>query len=87
MQYDPEGGEKRDLYYHYLDADKPDQLIAKIPNSEAHELSFQVSYDCKYIILRDSRALSIANIETIDENRKFKLIFGIFPDATYVSDE
>lgn len=86
MQYDPEKGERRDLYYHYLDANKSDQLIAKIPNSEAHKLSFQLSYDYKYIILHDSRMLSIANIETLDENRKFKLIFGIVPNASYVSD-
>ncbi|XP_055307555.1 uncharacterized protein LOC129571737 [Sitodiplosis mosellana] len=83
IYYDPEGRKRRQLYYHYLDEHKPDKLIAKIRKSEAHELSFQVSFDYKYLILRGSRMLCIANIETLEENIKFKLIFEIFADASY----
>lgn len=84
-QYDPQRGKKRQLYYHYLDANKPDKLIAKIRKAEAHEFSFKVSFDYKYLILRGSRMLCIANIENLEENIKFKMIFEIFQDASYVS--
>lgn len=85
-QYDPERRKKRHLYYHYLDEQKPDKLIAKIRKSEAYDLSFKVSFDYKYLLLRGSRMLCIANIENLQETIKFKMIFEIFHDECYVSD-
>lgn len=84
IQYDPERRKRRHLYYHYLDKDKPDKLIAKIRKSEAYELSFKISCDYKYLILRGSRMLCIANVENLMEDIKFKMIFEI-QDASYVS--
>lgn len=68
-----------------MDAQKPDKLIAKIQRVEAHLVSFQVSNDYKYLILRDNRMLYIANIESMDEKIKFKPIFEMFRSETYVS--
>lgn len=86
MQYDPGGKKRRNLYYHFVDEHRPDKLIAKIRKSEAHALSFEVSSDYKYLILRDNRRISIANIESLEGNIKFKSIFEIFQDASYVSN-
>lgn len=86
-QYDPEGKKRRNLYYHYLEENKHDKLIAKIRKSEAHTVSFRVSNDNKYLILRSSRMLSIANIESLEEQIKFKIIFEILDGKLYVSDE
>lgn len=69
-----------------MDEDKPDKLIAKIRKSEAYDLSFKVSYDYKYLILRGSRVLCIANVENLMEDIKFKMIFEI-QDASYVSNQ
>lgn len=86
LQYDPEGRKKRNLYYHYVnDEQKPDKLIAKIRKAEAHAVSFKVSDDYKYLILCGSRMLSIANIESLQERIKFKIVFDIFKDNFYVS--
>lgn len=86
IQYDPERRKKRHLYYHYLDKNKPDKLIAKIRKAEAYDLSFKVSCDYKYLILCGSRILCIANIENLMEDIKFKMIFEI-QDASYVSNQ
>lgn len=86
-QYDPEGRKRRNLFYHYLDEHKQDELIARIRKSEAHTFSFEVSNDYKYLILRGNRMLSIANIESLEENIKFKTIFEIFKGQLYVSNE
>lgn len=53
--------------------------------SETHTSSFQISGDYKYLILCQSRMVSIANIESLDVKIEFELIFQIFPDVTYVS--
>lgn len=74
----------RNLYYHYLDENEPDKLISKIRQEEAHDISFRVSLDYKYLILHGSRMLCIANAENLQEDIKFKLIFEI-QDASYVS--
>lgn len=84
-QYDPKGKKRRNLFYHYLDEHKHDKLIAIIRKAEAHTLSFEVSSDYKYVILRGSRMISIANIESLEEKIKFNIIFEIFKDALYVS--
>ncbi|XP_055322565.1 uncharacterized protein LOC129578284 [Sitodiplosis mosellana] len=83
IYYDADGEENQHLYYHFLNELKPDKLISKIQQSEAHELSFNVSYDYKYLILCDSHMLSVANIETLDESITFKMVFGIFHGASY----
>lgn len=85
FQYDPEGKKKRHLYYHYLEKEKPDKLIAKIRKVDANTVSFIVSSDYKHLILSDSRKLSIANISSLDRDIKFDLIFKFSPDITYVS--
>lgn len=69
-----------------MDKDKPDKLIAMIQKSEAYELSFKVSCDYKYLILCGSRMLCIANVENLAEDVKFKTIFEIIQDASYVSN-
>lgn len=86
IQYDPEGRKRRNLHYHYLDEHKHDKLIARIRKAEAHTVSFEVSNDYKYLILRGSRMLSIANIESLQENIKFKIVFEIFKGGLYVSN-
>lgn len=86
MQYDPDRRKKRHLYYHYLDEEKPDKLIARVRKSEAHDISFKVSCDYKYLLLRGSRMLCIANIENLEETIRFKLIFEINQDVCYVSN-
>lgn len=85
LQYDPRGGDNRSIFYHYLDNRKRDIFIAAIKKAETHTSSFQISTDYKYLILRESQLLSIANIESLDVKIQFKLIFRIFPDVTYVS--
>lgn len=85
FQYDPTGEGKRNLYYHYLDDSKPDKLIAQIQKAEAFEISFEISYDHKYLILSDSQALYAANIESLEEEIQFKVIFKITENITYVS--
>lgn len=82
-QYDLERRKKRHLYYHYLDKDKPDKLIAKIRKAEEYDLSFKVSCDYKYLILCGTRMLCIANVENLMEDIKFKMVFDI-QDASYV---
>lgn len=85
FQYDPEGRKRRHLYYHYIDEHKRDKLIAKIRKTETHKISFKVSNDFKYLILSGSQMLCIANIDNLEEQIKFKLIFKIFPEKYYVS--
>lgn len=85
MQYDSDGDGARHLYYHFVDKHAPDILISQIPKSEANDLSFEVSGDYKYLILCNSRVISVANIERIDTNMTFKVIFSIVRDAFYVS--
>lgn len=86
MQYDPGGKKRRNVYFHFINEDRPDKLIAKIRKSDANTLSFRVSNDYKYLILRDNRRVSIANIESLEGNVKFKVVFEIFQDAIYVSN-
>lgn len=74
----------RHLYYHYLYKNEPDKLIMKIRQEEAHDVSFRVSLDYKYLILHGSRMLCIADVENLQEDIKFKLIFEI-QDASHVS--
>lgn len=86
VQYDPEGRKKRHLYYHYLDGDKPDKLILKIKKADANTTSFKLSHDYKYLILRGSRMVSVANIKSLDREIRFDLIFKFSADITYVSE-
>lgn len=85
FQYDPRGGDNRSIFYHYLDKRKRDVFVAAIKKAETHTSSFQISNDYKYLILRESKLVSIANVESFDAKIQFKLIFRIFPDVTYVS--
>lgn len=87
MQYDPDGKKNRNLYYHFVDAQwlRLDKLIANIPKAETYDVSFEVSNDYKYLILYDSKALYAANIESLEEDVQFKLIFKISQNITYVS--
>lgn len=85
MQYDPEGRKKRHLYYHYLDEKKTDKLITKIRKVDANTMSFKVSHDYKFLILRGSRWLSIASIKSLEREIKFDLLFKFSQDITYVS--
>lgn len=87
LQYDPRGGDNRSIFYHYLDKRKRDIFITSIKKAETHTSSFQMSNDYKYLILRESRVLSIANVESLDKKIQFRLVFRIFPDVTYVSIE
>lgn len=84
-QYDPEGKKRRNLYYHFIDEHKPDKLIAKIRKADAHAVSFRVSNDFNYLLLRGSRTLSIANIKCFEREVKFDLIFKMSEDFIYVS--
>lgn len=85
FQYDPEGREKRNLFYHYVNECMQDKLIAKIRKAEAHTVSFKVSNDDNYLILSDSRMLSIANIKSLAGEIRFDLIFKMSRDISYVS--
>lgn len=85
MQYDPRGGENRHLYYHYLDKRKRDKFVRRIFRAETNNVTFRISADYKYLILRDSRSLSIANIESLDDRIIFRDIFIMSPGLTYVS--
>lgn len=85
LQYDPRGGDNRSLFYHHLDKRKRDIFITAIKKIETHIMSFQMSNDHKYLILRESRVVSIANIESLDVKIQFRLILRIFPDVTYVN--
>lgn len=85
FQYDPDGRKKRNLYYHYIDQNRPDKLISKVKKGDANTVSFRVSQDYKYLILRDSRTLSVASIKSLDQEIKFDVIFKLSPDTTYVS--
>lgn len=60
-------------------------FIAAIKKTETHTSSFQISDDYKYLILRESLMVSIANIESLDEKIELKLILRISPSVTYVS--
>lgn len=60
-------------------------MIAQIQKAEAYEISFEISYDHKYLILSDSQALYAANIESLDEEIQFKVIFKLTENVTYVS--
>lgn len=62
-----------------------DKLIANIPKSETYDVSFEVSNDYKYLILYGNKALYAANIESLEEDVLFKLIFKISHDISYVS--
>lgn len=85
VQYDPNRDRNRNLYYHYLDDQKPDKFIAKIPKAEADEISFKISNDHRYLILCDSQALYAANVESLEQEIQFKVIFKITENVTYVS--
>lgn len=85
MQHDPEGKKKRHLFYHFVDGDQQDKLIAKIREEDDDCLSFTVSHDYKFLILFDSQALSIASIESLDEEIKFRRIFKLNENISYVS--
>lgn len=85
VQYDPVGKKKQHLYYHYLDEEKPDKLITKIRKVDALTVSFVVSDDYKYLILRGTRMLCIANIKFMERDIKFDLIFKFSPEISYVS--
>lgn len=85
IQYDPNRDRNRNLYYHYLDEQKPDKFIAKIPKAEADEISFKISNDHRYLILCDSQALHAANVESLEQEIQFKVIFKITENITYVS--
>lgn len=88
LKYDPRGGDDRSIFYHYLSKRKRDVLVVAVRDStfaETHTSTFQISGDCKYLILQESRMVSIANIESLDVKIEFKLIFQIFSDVTYVS--
>lgn len=85
MQYDPEGKKKRNLYYHYINEEKPDKLIAKIRKVDAGTVSFKVSYDYKYLIVRNSRMICVANIKSLEMEIKLDIIFKFSQDMTYVS--
>lgn len=85
FQYDPEGIKNRNLYYHFVNEQKPDRLIANIRKEDAEEVSFEVSNDYKYLILVDSQALSAANIESLEGDIEFIPIFKITDNVTYVS--
>lgn len=61
-----------------------DKLITKIRKAEAHAVSFKVSNDYNYLILRDSRTLSIANIKSLAGEIRFDLIFKMSRDIFYV---
>lgn len=86
FQYDPEGRDKRNLFYHYVNEYMQDKLIAKIRKAEAHTVSFKVSNDNNYLILSDSRTLSIANIKSLAGEIRFDLIFKMSRDIKYVSE-
>lgn len=62
-----------------------DKLIANIRKLEAHSVSFKVTNDYNYLILSDSRTVSIANIKSLAGEIRFDLIFKISRDITYVS--
>ncbi|XP_031634997.1 prolyl endopeptidase-like [Contarinia nasturtii] len=83
IYHDPERKKKRDLYYHFVNEYQYDKLIAKIREEDDDIVSFKVSHDYKYLILFDSQALSIANIESLDEDIKFKRIFKINENISY----
>lgn len=85
-QYDPDSGMGRHLYYHYLEENKPDKLMIKIRQEEAHDVSFQINVDHKYLILHGSRMLCVANVENLEEDITFKLVFEV-QDASYVSNQ
>lgn len=85
MQYDPEGKKKRNLYYHYINEEKPDKLIAKIRKVDAATVSFKVSYDYKYLIVRNNRMICVANIKSLEMEIKLDIIFKFSQDMTYVS--
>lgn len=68
-----------------MDEDKPDKLISKIKKVDANAVSFKVSHDYKYLILRCSRMLSVASIKSLERDIKFDLIFKFSQDITYVS--
>lgn len=85
MQYDPKGDGNENIYYHFLDEHKPDKLIAKIQESEADEISFRTSNDHRYLILFDSQAVYAANVESLEEEIEFKMIFKLTGNIMYVS--
>lgn len=60
-------------------------MISKIKKCDANTVSFRVSNDYKYLILRSSRTLSVASIKSLDREIKFDLIFKLSQDITYVS--
>ncbi len=62
-------------------------FIVKIRRAETHTSSFDLSSDYKYLILRESLVVSIANVESLDKKIDLKLIFRIFPEVTYVSTQ
>lgn len=85
FQYDPEGRKKRHLYYHFLDENKPDKLILRIRKADANAISFKVSGDYKYLILRSSQMLRIANISSMEREIRFEVLFKMSKDVIYVS--
>lgn len=85
LQYDPTGKRNQNLYYHFVDDNKPDILIAKIRKADTNTVSFKVSNDYEYLVLRSSQKLSIANIKYLEREITFNWILKMSQDITYVS--
>lgn len=83
---DPDGGNCSNLCYHFIVQHLHDIFIEEIAKTEIHRLSIHVSDDYRYLILGDSRTVSIANIEFLYERIVFKPIFKLSPDVFYVSE-
>lgn len=69
-----------------MDANKSDKLIATIRKADANIVSYRVSCDYKFLILRASRMLCVANIEALENEIEFENIFKCSQDITYVSN-
>lgn len=85
LQYDPAGKKNQNIYYHFVDENRPDKLIAKIRKADTHAVSFKVTNDYQYLVLRGSQKLSIANIKHLDREIRFDWILKMSQDITYVS--
>lgn len=85
LQYDPEAKNCPNLFYHFIDEQVPDILIAKIHKNDIHRATFHVSDDYKYLILCDSQMVSIAAIDSINKRIRFKSIFTVSQDTFYVN--
>lgn len=85
LQYDPEAKNCPNLFYHFIDEQVPDILIAKIHKHDIHRASFHVSDDYRYLILCDSQFVSIAAIDSINKRIRFKSIVTVSQDTFYVN--